>query len=163
MTTTRIHILLLAAVQALAFIAAALGGERWAILPAAASVVLVASTLWVPRSAFVEPHPSQRAELYRESARREEETTIVDAPRRRVLKVESIEAEVDSAYLSIAAILCGACGFAFGALGWHLREGWPLIVCGGFTLGGFASLAWWSRCRSTVRDWRDQERERGER
>lgn len=159
----RVHILLLAAVQALAFVTAAFSGERWAILPAAASVVLVASALWVSRGARVESHPSQRAESYREAARREEETTIVDAPQRRVLQEEYAQAKDASFGLCAGAAMCGAVGVGFAAIAWLMRDSGPLILSGGCTLAGFVLLGWWSRCRSVVRDWRDQERERDER
>jgi hypothetical protein len=164
--TARLGIAALAVVQAFALVAAALSGERWAIAPAAASVIVLASVLWVPRSAFVESHPSQLVDSYRTAAQREEDATVVATPRparKRVLREEYEQANDAAFGLCAGAATCGACGLLLAAIAWWLRDSGLLILCGGFTVAGFVCLGWWARCRSTVRSWRDQERERGER
>jgi hypothetical protein len=79
-TTTRTHVLLLAVAQAVAFVSAALSGERWAVLPAAASVAIAAAGAWALRRERAE-RPSQHAASYREAARREDDATILEASR----------------------------------------------------------------------------------
>lgn len=163
--TARIDAIAIAVVQSLALVAAALSGERWAILPAVASVVALGVVLRLPRRAW--GASSQRAESYRTPAQRADDATVeVPSPRpsrRRVLYVEYEQANDAAFGLCAGAASCGGLGAAFGALAWYLHAGWPLPICAAFTVAGFALLGWWARCRSTVRAWRDQERERGER
>lgn len=162
--TTRIDTLAIAIVQSFALVAAALSGERWAILPAVASVAALGVVLRLPRRAW--GASSQRAESYRTPAQRADDATVeMPSPRpaKRVMSFEYVEAKDASVGLCAGAATCGAIGAALGALAWHLRANWPLPICGAFTIAGFVLLGWWARCRSTVRAWDDQERERGER
>lgn len=162
--TTRLDTIAIAVVQSFALVAAALSGERWAILPAVASVAALGVVLRLPRRAWT--GATQRADSYRAPAQRADDATVeVPSPRpaKRVLREERDDAKERGFFTCIGAICCGVTGLLFGAAAWDSPSGAPLILCGGFTVAGFALLGWWARCRSTVRAWRDQERERGER
>lgn len=165
--TARLDTIAIALVQSFAFLVAALSGERWAILPAVVSVAAFCAVLWPARRARSVECSTERTDGYRAQAQRADDATVeVPSPRparKRVLREAYEIANDASPALCAGAASLGGLGAAFGSLAWYLRAGWPLPLCGGFTLTGFALLGWWSHCRSTVRAWRDQERERGER
>jgi hypothetical protein len=161
MNTVRLHVSLLAIAQSIAFLTAALLGERWAIWPTAMSAIVTVSSLWVPkRERAAVTAGVYGAESYRTAAQRAEDTQPAGRPpkpKRRMTHEEYIDAYVNregwSIVLGIVSVgATGAGTLLYAGASWALV---PTIVLVGAVI---ACIAGFAQCERTVRAWCAQER-----
>jgi hypothetical protein len=160
MNALRLHIGLLALLQALAYPTSALLGGRWSIALSIASVSVAVLAMWTSRGDLVAPHQSQRADSYRTAAHRAEDTQPAvrpAKPKRRVLSWEFVDAKRDREGWALAFVAVSLAATFAGAL-LYAGDSWalvPTIVLAGAVVACAAGFAW---CERIVRAWRDQER-----